>query len=468
MTSAGKIAQKIIFNIPIQTMSPLRIASGLDDGLIDILILKNKQGRPFIPGTSLAGVLRSEIDALYGEKIGDKIFGSIDNNGNQSMINISDITLTQAQLIHRDGVAINAFTGVGEDGAKYDYEAIDRGAQGTLKMELTIRCGDLETTLDTSAKHNQFSATDEQYIDIAASIADIITKGINIGSLTTKGYGKLASTKPVEIHVFNFASAQDADKWLQYLQKGTLPQAVYLGDAKNIHAQAVNNFEMTAEFALQSSMLIRDEAERKERGDNIAIQMISGQDYVIPGTSLKGILRNRACKIMTALCRDNEQKANRYVNDLMGFAEKETAKKSRLSVDEVYISCDQLHKSKHSRNRIDRFTGGTIPSALFTEEPIWQHDKTLAPIKMTVKIDKCRPSEAGLLMLILKDLWLGRLPIGGGKSIGRGILIGKSCTIAYDGKTIHLDANGRPNSTEHQDLLENCVQKLIREVKSSD
>ena len=39
--------------------SPLLIADGENDGVIDKHILKNKKGEPFIPGTSLAGALRN-------------------------------------------------------------------------------------------------------------------------------------------------------------------------------------------------------------------------------------------------------------------------------------------------------------------------------------------------------------------------------------------------------------------------
>ena len=119
MSSLARIKQRMVFDVPVITMSPLRIASGMDDGLTDILILKNKKGQALVPGTSLAGVLRTAVARIYNEAVADKIFGSIADNGNQSMINIGDIVLTGSQLVHRDGVAIDTFTGVGIK-AKYD------------------------------------------------------------------------------------------------------------------------------------------------------------------------------------------------------------------------------------------------------------------------------------------------------------------------------------------------------------
>lgn len=52
--SGAKLVRKIVIQCKLKTQSPMRIGSGANYGLTDILILKDKQGRPFIPGTSLA------------------------------------------------------------------------------------------------------------------------------------------------------------------------------------------------------------------------------------------------------------------------------------------------------------------------------------------------------------------------------------------------------------------------------
>ena len=90
---SAKIIKKIIFNIPMQTYSPLRISSGIDDGITDILVLKDKKGKAFIPGTSITGVLRARMSSIYNPEAIDRLFGSIDDDCNQSMINISDMML---------------------------------------------------------------------------------------------------------------------------------------------------------------------------------------------------------------------------------------------------------------------------------------------------------------------------------------------------------------------------------------
>jgi CRISPR/Cas system CSM-associated protein Csm3 (group 7 of RAMP superfamily) len=192
-----------------------------------------------------------------------------------------------------------------------------------------------------------------------------------------------------------------------------------------------------------------------------AVQLKSGNDYVIPGTSVKGVLRNKAKRILTALYKGEEGKADKIINKLMGFADKNSAYKSRLSVDEVYIETDLLKNVKHTRNRINRFTGGTIDSALFAEEPVWQQNTNAAPIQMNIKISDCSKFEAGLILLVLKDLWLGNLPVGGGKSVGRGVLLGSSCTLSYAGENIKLGKSGLPINLEHREVLEGYVHELV-------
>jgi len=40
----------------------------------------------------------------------------------------------------------------------------------------------------------------------------------------------------------------------------------------------------------------------------------------------------------------------------------------------------------------------------------------------------------GLLLLLLKDLWTGDLPLGGESSVGRGRLKGKTASLVYSGR----------------------------------
>lgn len=469
--NSARIIKKIIFNIPMQTYSPLRISSGVDDGITDILVLKDKKGKAFIPGTSITGVLRAKMSNIYGDRAVDKLFGSIDDDGNQSMVNISDIVLENAKIINRDGIKIDSFTGVSKQGAKFDFEAIDKGATGDLYIEVTLRESCLseqnKPNISYRKEHKDFAINGDVYGELTATIADILTEGINVGSLTTKGYGKIKSREPVKMYVFDFKNPQGAMKWWQYLNEGILQDVAYTGN-NSVTVVSEEDFVMQMEFALTSSMIIRDyDVDTDDEKEKIAVvQMKSGEDFVIPATSIKGVLKSRACKILMNLNHHDEQEAEDFLDKLMGREtdnKEDKGQKSRLYIDEVYIRPNILHSKKQSRNRIDRFTGGTIDSALFTDKPIWQTDKSKATIAINLQVQNCDEKEAGLMLLVMKDLWLGDLAIGGNKAIGKGVLKGKKCTIQYAGESFLIQDDGGFHVSDNIDKLEAYVQKLSGE-----
>lgn len=469
--NSARIIKKIIFNIPMQTYSPLRISSGVDDGITDILVLKDKKGKAFIPGTSITGVLRAKMSNIYGDRAVDKLFGSIDDDGNQSMVNISDIVLENAKIINRDGIKIDSFTGVSKQGAKFDFEAIDKGATGDLYIEVTLRESCLseqnKPNISYRKEHKDFAINGDVYGELTATIADILTEGINVGSLTTKGYGKIKSKEPVKMYVFDFKNPQGAMKWWQYLNEGILQDVAYTGN-KTVAVASEKDFVMQMEFALTSSMIIRDyDVDTDDEKEKIAaVQMKSGEDFVIPATSIKGVLKSRAYKILMNLNHHDEQEAEDFLDKLMGREtdnKEDKGQKSRLYIDEVYIRPNILHSKKQSRNRIDRFTGGTIDSALFTDKPIWQTDKSKDTIAINLQVQNCDEKEAGLMLLVMKDLWLGDLAIGGNKAIGKGVLKGKKCTIQYAGESFLIQDDGGFHVSDNIDKLEAYVQKLSGE-----
>lgn len=466
MTNSAKILKKYIMNVQLEAMSPLRIASGMDDGVTDILILKDKQGNAFIPGTSMTGALKAAMEEVYGDEVASRFFGDIDEDSNQSMINISDVYLTNVKGITRDGVAIDSFTGVSINGAKYDYEAIDRGAKGKLCLEITVRQFNQEAgeKLQLSYRHKTMAAVGDVYGELCATIADLLSSGISIGSLTAKGYGRMTSKESATVYCYDFSKKEAVSAWLRYIENGKQDvKAYYTGSKDVLTIAAADDFVLEADFALSSSLIVRDMEAARELSTSketlAAVQMKSGNDYVIPGTSVKGVLRNKAVRILTAISK-NPTKAKAGVAELMGFAEKTSAQKSRLLVEEIYINNNAVKENKHTRNRINRFTGGTIDSALFTEVPVWQQDKTAKTVTMKLKVQKCTEEEAGLMLLLVRELWLGSLSFGGGKSVGRGVLKGKAMRIAFKGNEYAITGTDMLQIKGDKSALEGYVKKL--------
>ena len=179
---------------------------------------------------------------------------------------------------------------------------------------------------------------------------------------------------------------------------------------------------------------------------------------VLSGTSLAGGIRSQALRIAHTLS-NNEQSATKFVRNLFGYMPADKKDKvpkatSRVLVKETEITGD-YKRLVQSRVAIDRFTGGALESALFTERPIFggETELTISIKKPTAttnkkadikKVEKRWQAEKGLLLLVLKDLWTGFLPIGGEASVGRGRLKGLTGQIVDENGRWQLGIAGEP------------------------
>jgi hypothetical protein len=104
---------------------------------------------------------------------------------------------------------------------------------------------------------------------------------------------------------------------------------------------------------------------------------------------------------------------------------------SRVLVQEHVIEAGR--DLVQNRVKIDRFTGGAYPTALFSEQPVFGGDGTTVRLELELRTHASdltrRDAEIGLLLLVLKDLWTGDLPIGGESGVGRGRLRGETATL---------------------------------------
>jgi hypothetical protein len=77
-------------------------------------------------------------------------------------------------------------------------------------------------------------------------------------------------------------------------------------------------------------------------------------------------------------------------------------------------------------------------------------------------------AELGLILLLLKDLWTGDLPIGGESGVGRGRLKGLSATISTPEGNWSFTADGdKVNVIPSADKLEQWVKVFNEEVKKA-
>ena len=170
--------------------SPLRISAGFGEET-DVDLIRDRQGLPFLPGSGLAGVLRSEFD----EKTANGLFGFAKADGNilESRLLVSDAVLpTKAavRISRRDGVGLNERK-TAVTGAKYDFEVAETDEPYRAVLELT----------------------DESFAEkLRAVLARWCSLGVSFGARTTRGYGRMT----VSVRDRCFVFPEDLDTWLDF------------------------------------------------------------------------------------------------------------------------------------------------------------------------------------------------------------------------------------------------------------
>jgi CRISPR/Cas system CSM-associated protein Csm3 (group 7 of RAMP superfamily) len=268
-------------------------------------------------------------------------------------------------------------------------------------------------------------------------------------------------------------------------------------------------FAVEATLQIDGSVLIRAGFE-SDTGPDMA-HLMSPRDGknvpVLSGTSLGGVIRGQARRIARTVARGDEsvpegEKARReeaalkFVRQMFGHmpVDDDSANEqasgpaaSRVQVKERPI-VDHVDLVQ-SRVKIDRFTGGAFESALFTEQPVfgglarimWQIDQAMVATeamdpdfaRQETTLRKQFEAEVGLLLLVLKDLWTGFLPIGGEGSVGRGRLQGQSahlCLTAPDETkewTIEDQDDRLEITGQSADLLEQFVAAFAERMEGT-
>jgi|GEM_PF-183787 len=416
----------------LKTISPLIIGSG-EDNIHDIQCIKDIDGKPFIPGTSVAGVLRSlfENGNSENEDVKRKIlFGESGEEGRQSLFIFHDCFPDKKDndrpFSVRDGICIDESTGTVKPGAKYDFEVIDKDSSFDFRMEVYLREKDVQKGLLPDA---------EKLVD--EIIADMVGEYISFGAKTSRGFGKVQLINPPQSVTFDFRNEEtrkeEAEKWLSFGWSSDLFESMHIDkDAKKPFGGG-DSIAISAAFDIPGGILIRSYPTDPSGPD--AVHLMSGTSPVIPGTSWAGVLKTAILNVGRDLNKlKNMKSLNKEIFGNVNTKKEEDTSPSSIIIDESEIVNGYSHP--YMRNKIDRFTGGVVSSSLFTEKPNWG-----GHVEFNCRIgkNKCKDKQAnqikamvGAVVLGLFDIGNGIQPVGGTSSVGRGILHVNSIKINDD------------------------------------
>lgn len=421
---------KLVLKGKIKLLSPAMVGSGSDERT-DMDVILDSGGKPFIPATSFMGTLRHSIKLNdYKNKL-DRFWGS-ENSDNpsrqyQSAIFCRDLTVCDsAEIVIRDGVKIDNKRGISAEGAKFDFEVIERDSILDLYMEI-----------DLIKEYEEF------FRQMLATIIKLLEDGkVKIGAKANSGFGMIILDS-YNTYEFKFDRRDDVLKWLK--QDFSMPVNL------NIEPFLLKGkeFQINAQFTIKNSLIVRSYTADTNSPD--AEHIKSKDKPVLPGTSLKGAIRARAEKILNTIGKP--QDILKYLFGEVNETIKEACK-GRITILESILP--DYPSEIQTRIKIDRFTGGTIEGALLETMPLFS-SKDEKLFNVTITISDYEDHEAGLLLLILKDLWTGDLPVGGEKAIGRGVLQGKSATIKWDSGSMTLEEKNLNELSKLQQFVDALV-----------
>lgn len=439
----------------IEANSPIAVGTGSKDFITDAPVLKDVNGLPYIPGTSIAGVIRHAI----GEEKAKLFFGFNDRENSLG----SEIIFTHALMIGHDGKVVDGLVdidfkeidfysklstlpirqhnsidakGTVKEGGKFDEQVVYKGTRFCFEIEKV--------------------STQEKDDDFENVIKTLYATDLRFGGGTRTGFGeiKIISCQHVSL---NLAEPQGLERYIS--KTSSLNDPFWKAVNKAVDQEVKNSkwdiYELTLQpddFFLFGSGFGNDNADMTPVKESVIVwekdkPKFEDNYILIPGTSIKGAVShriayhyNRLSNIFADTIDKEDYKnhvgnKNEAVRALFGTEGEKDEEQIRGNVilSDVLMSQGTMKEKVLNHVSIDRFTGGAIDGALFQEEVIYGRENSF---KLTFHVLKKDYSEIIIASFesALKDICNGMLQLGGGVNRGHGSFNG---TINKNGKPLN-------------------------------
>lgn len=441
-----KYTIRYVSRIVLEAETPFTVGSGEKDLLTDALVAKDVNGLPYLPGTSLAGVIRSACGIKRQE---DTPFGYQDKNGGQG----SRVIFSDGVMIGKDGrpvdglrtkiqndefyahfkmlpirqhVRINSL-GSTDKGGKFDEQVTYQGTRFCFEMELLS------------------TGSEEEALFYEKMLNVLRRSTFRVGGGTHNGFG-LMKVVLLQRRDYDLTNPDDLESYVSRSAALDSP----LEGAKKLTTDTITDSTwkrytlklQPKDFFLFGSGMGDDEADMTPVSEAYIVwtdgkPTFQERGILIPATSVKGALAHRTAYHWNKLKKrfvDNDGEkpltgdACPAVEAIFGKAGQDSDKDIKcgnIMLSDVIISAGQKTEGEKIMNHvaIDRFTGGTMDGALFTEKVI---NGLGREIQLTVDVRKDSIQDEDIrkaFELALQDVAHGLLPLGGGVNRGNGTFV---------------------------------------------
>ena len=431
----------------LETVTAVRPGGWGSSAYADLVVARDGLGRLMIPGTSLAGALRSWLGSVTGPAGGPlfdraalaAVFGDLEHRSQQGTvcrIMVDDaVAAGDVSAVIRDGVGIDRVTGSAAGGILYQQEVIPPGTRFAVRI--------------TAAQ----SATDTERVCTALNhLVQALAAGrVEIGAARTRGLGQVRLSGITRTRV-DLADRAQVLGWLCGRPAPAPAADTALPGDGRLGIEVT--WSAVTPVMVRASTVNEAEPDRDRAVDTVPLRSGgSGPDgattRLLPGSSVKGVLRSHAERIVrTVTAAGLPDRWLDQVNDpglgpvtaLFGTAgdhrtrDGAAAGAGRRGALAVHDCLGTAAERVVTHVAVDRWTGGAAENLLFSvQEPAsadWQ------PMRMS--LDTGRAGSPGgqalaLLLLVLRDLADGWLALGFGGTRGRGSVSVSRIAFTGDG-----------------------------------
>ena len=465
-----KYSYRYIARIVIEAEKPLAVGSGNQELTSDRPVAKDANGIPYIPGTSLAGVMRHAIYEHAGNNTEivtkwDDIFGFQDKNAQENSRG-SRLSISSAHLMGKQGKVFDGLLVIPEDDINYDFinryrnlpvrqhvhmnhkGAADTDKHGKFDEEVLYKGSRFIFELEMRGKDADSEADKNfwKHLLLVFSHPDF-----RIGGGSTKGFGRIRVIE-IKDKILNLDKTEDREF---YLKHSTCLDDEFLGDPFEDASKLSSSYILyqlhliPEDFYLFSSGLKTDTADMNPvmeevldwtEADN---PKFSEEMVLIPATSVKGAISHRVAyhfnkesgvyadqlpdgKSLTDFTGENNLAVKALFGVAADYSEQEDGQKGNVLFSDVYRKNCTYKKLDHVA--IDRYTGGAIEGALFNENTVIDavDDKNEFILEFQVKRQFMDGQNNDVNIknafeMTLDDIVKGSLPLGGGTMRGNGV-----------------------------------------------
>lgn len=442
MSTSGR-TMRCTYELGLTVASALHVGTGRGDALVDDTVAHDACGRPIVPGTTLAGLLRAMTSRMRPESE-ERLWGSTEG-ASPVLVDDAVIDLGGKGIGTRAGIAIDRHTGAVTPGALYEHAVVPAGARLTLRLETDDR---------------------ELEADLLQLLGALRADGLRVGRATTRGMGRLVADTHVAVHRIDLGDAADLVRIAQG-EHGRTERVELVPEAlPGVTA-------VTIEWSGSLPVLSRDP---RPAGQVDALPLLveavdpdgatAGHRLALPGSSIKGALRAHAERIVRTVGGGAEDQELPFIDLLFGSAKDGgSGRRGAVHVDDcltsgrvdpdalaaldpraadarVPVTADDGSSAGEvlvaHHVAIDRWTGGAADRRLFDvaeargvewgpirisiDEPML-HRRLPGDAEAPSGTQDAGLAAAGLLLLVIEDLAAGRVPLGGLVTRGRGSAI---------------------------------------------